>query len=183
MTILQCRVVYMKCVSVITLSWISGYMIDYSFVPRLHPSCYAREQSGNNWMAFWHNWRRILKIRNSSSCDICHMTVTIKMVYTDVEIQLAIDNVASRACFASLLHEQRDSIHQTCICMGILYLVSCPLQLENIYPIVLDSLLREVYSPEHHCCRFIAHDSTRYSSSVHESYIIHLVKHFVHWQQ
>ena len=33
-----------------------------------------------------------------------------KMVYTEVEIQLAIDNAASWASFASLLHEQRDSI-------------------------------------------------------------------------
>ena len=54
---------------------------------------------------------------------ICHnMTVTMKVAYTAVEIQLVIDNVASWAGVASLSPEQRDSItrivseNAVCIC-------------------------------------------------------------------
>ena len=41
---------------------------------------------------------------------ICLMTLTIRMAFSDVKIQLAINNAASRARFTSLSPEQRDSI-------------------------------------------------------------------------
>ena len=58
-----------------------------SLVPRLHPSCYAREQSSNYWSFLLEGAKILVNDQSDRSIPqfhmICHVTITITMAYTE----------------------------------------------------------------------------------------------------
>ena len=97
-------------------AWVAPVVlpVSSSFIPRPHPL--LCRLATTKWFLGPRGGGFPKSGNDQSDCSIpwvhviCHMTVTIKMAYTDVEIQLVIDNAASRARVVSLSPEQRDSI-------------------------------------------------------------------------